>query len=190
MLSTPYEEVYRGHTIRVEIDEDPFNPRDDSNMGTMVCAHRRYRLGDEQSNQETSKDLYNELVRERGAVVIKQLYLYDHSGLTINTTGFSCGWDSGVVGFIYATRQDIQEWLQCKNMTKKVLELANEILVDEVKAYDEYLTGDVYRWSVKDADGDHLDSCGGYFGDANYALKDAKRSVEGMVTQEEFDFIN
>jgi hypothetical protein len=42
-------------------------------------------------------------------VCIKDLYLYDHSGITISTSPFSCGWDSGQVGFIYLTRQKCEE---------------------------------------------------------------------------------
>ena len=37
------------------------------------------------------------------------LYLYDHSGITMNTGGFSCSWDSGQMGWIYATKEDIQK---------------------------------------------------------------------------------
>ena len=48
-----------------------------------------------------------EIVKEEN--VILPLYLYDHSGITMNTTGFSCGWDSGVVGFIYCSKKDFRE---------------------------------------------------------------------------------
>ena len=47
---------------------------------------------------------YEREVDERLMKVISQkflmlpLYLYDHSGITMNTTGFSCPWDSGQVG--------------------------------------------------------------------------------------------
>lgn len=49
---------------------------------------------------------YEREVDERLMKVISQkflmlpLYLYDHSGITMNTTGFSCPWDSGQVGWI------------------------------------------------------------------------------------------
>ena len=35
------------------------------------------------------------LVEQMEGMVILPLYLYDHSGITMNTTGFSCPWDSG-----------------------------------------------------------------------------------------------
>lgn len=40
---------------------------------------------------------------------ILPVYMYDHSGLTINTTGFSCPWDSGLLGWIYASHDKIKE---------------------------------------------------------------------------------
>ncbi|MFA5375934.1 MAG: hypothetical protein WC455_09345 [Dehalococcoidia bacterium] len=43
-----HEETYRGHRIKVFQDESPESPRDWDNVGTMVCWHRNYKLGDEQ----------------------------------------------------------------------------------------------------------------------------------------------
>lgn len=39
-------------------------------------------------------------------VEILPLYLYDHSGITMSTTSFNDRWDSGQVGYIYASRED------------------------------------------------------------------------------------
>ena len=43
---------YKGCRIRLEVDEDPGSPREWCNVGTMVCWHRRYNLGDEQPREE------------------------------------------------------------------------------------------------------------------------------------------
>jgi hypothetical protein len=40
-------------------------------------------------------------------VVVLPLYLYDHSGLTISTSPFSCRWDSGQVGYIHTTFEQV-----------------------------------------------------------------------------------
>jgi len=37
--------------------------------------------------------------------IILPLFLYDHSGITMSTGPFSCPWDSGQVGWIYASKQ-------------------------------------------------------------------------------------
>jgi hypothetical protein len=132
--------------IRVVLDEYPRNPREDDNLGIMACMHRRYDLGDEQldPNQFDSwVEVINHLQRE-GAVVMLPLYLYDHSGITIATTPFSCPWDSGRVGFIYATAHDIRECFSIKRVTQKVKDQVTEFLKSEVKEYDQYLRGEVY----------------------------------------------
>ena len=50
-----------------------------------------------------------QLLEQSGKFVILPLYLYDHSGITMNTTGFSCPWDSGQVGWIYADADCIKK---------------------------------------------------------------------------------
>src|SRR3990167_995153 len=89
--------------IRIELHQDELmeSPRGWDNLGTMVCFHSRYRLGDSH-NFESPKDFQEQITEE--AHVILPLYLYDHSGLAINTTGFHCPWDSGQVGFIYVSK--------------------------------------------------------------------------------------
>ena len=55
-------------------------------------------------------------VKELKAVIILPLYLYDHSGIAIKVGSFICKavhaeWDSGKIGFIYATKEDIKKKL-------------------------------------------------------------------------------
>lgn len=182
-INTPYEEKYKNFTIKVEDDPEPQDPRELDHLGTMLCAHRRYNLGDEQDRGsfDSLKDMYNHLVNERGAKVIIQLYLYDHSGLSMSTNGFSCRWDSGSVGFIYATREDIQKWYSVKNMTKKVLAKAKEMLELEVEEYDKFLKGEAYGYTILNEEGDHEDSCWGY-SDSEEALKDARSIADYRAT--------
>lgn len=65
-INTPYEEKYRGFTIKVEDDPEPNDPREWDNLGTMICAHRRYILGDEQDRGsfDSLEDMYNHLVSQ------------------------------------------------------------------------------------------------------------------------------
>ena len=188
------------HKLIVERDDYPDNPRSWDNIGTMVCFHSRYNLGDKHyygSPAEFLLDLLNNadlggiegaaredifeagsgifeevyyfwletqckqdvrdvldflkdeyesfsmesigrflvrenwdlfidcvswvsprdievnelyyLVRATDQYVILPLYLYDHSGITISTRPFSCPWDSGQVGWIYASKDTFRE---------------------------------------------------------------------------------
>lgn len=182
-------EQYR---LDVMYDETAESPREWSNLGTMVCWHRSYNLGDEHNYVRPKElflslldDSHDELVANDGFTsrlyyfwkqvivddgdlvddlaigflnivedethtllgdtfpaarfgrmvaeadsawideflndaeegelrdildsldkyVILPLFLYDHSGITMSTSVFSCPWDSGQVGWIYASKQ-------------------------------------------------------------------------------------
>ncbi len=144
--------------LRIEQDENPANPREEfDHFGTMACFHRRYHLGDKPFNN--SPDDFETFWTENGAGGIKlPLYLYDHSGLTISTKPFSCPWDSGQIGYIYATKEQIQKEFEGN------IEKATKCLESEVVEYNQYLTGDVWGYVVEDEDGHHLDSCWGFYG--------------------------
>lgn len=102
--------------------------------------------------------------------------------------GNPCGWDTTMVGFIYTTAERIVElcgepqlatdafycprkWPegtpagQMNWPAERSAEawIAKQLAV-EVDLYDQWLTGQVYYYTVEDADGDMLDSCGGYLG--------------------------
>ena len=208
--------------VEVVLDTDTdVNPREWSHIGTMICRHRRYNLGDVQLNSEATlfsyllenefpekfdiDEYYNALdflEDEKNATqvenyvkkhfVVLPLYLYDHSGITMNTTGFSCGWDSGQVGYTYVNL-DNKELLKEHGLdTLKGKKLRNTIadyLISEVNNYDDYLRGDVYGYRIvadEDVDDSVQDfivddwesSCWGFLGDAKYALEEGVASAK------------
>lgn len=162
-------------TLKIYMDTDPQNPRTEyDNFGHMVCFHGRYSLGDEGHGIRQSvdfgswKELKNYLIKKRGAVVILPMYMYDHSGITVRTHPFNDGWDSGQIGFTYATRKEILENFPItkpKKLTPDLIQKATALLISEVQTYDDYLTGNVYGYVLEDVNGDELCSCWGYSGD-------------------------
>lgn len=48
------------------------------------------------------------------------------------------------------------------------------------EAVRSYLDGEVYGWTVEDADGDVLDSCWGYVGDASYCMAEGEDVARGL----------
>jgi hypothetical protein len=138
-------------------------PRDWDNLGIMACWHHAYKLGDVQPKEDTEewlKDL------PKGSVVLP-LYLFDHSGISMRTEEFSCQWDSGRVGYIYVNPEKIRAEMSVKYLTKKVRELVRGILRQEVKAYNWYLEGNIWGYTLEnDVDEyDVTDSCWGFFGE-------------------------
>jgi hypothetical protein len=171
--------------LKIVQDSEAENPRNWDNLGTMVCWHSRYDLGDREDTYSDPRDFLESLAFQfvdtdgvdveelsdidlmdiiRDNCVILPLYLYDHSGITISTSPFSCQWDSGQVGWIYMTHEDIIREYGTLN-----IERAESNLNAEVKTYDRYLTGDIYGFQLfnKDEEGeeyDVIDSCWGFYG--------------------------
>jgi len=180
------------YQVSVFYDEEPLNPRVDyDNFGTMVCEHRDYNLSDENHdfNSLVNVDCYynsfseqvDSLIKNDKVLLALPLYLYDHSGIMMNTTGFSCNWDSGQVGIIYITKEKVKKEFKVKRISKQLKEKIRTYLINEVKMYDYYLTGNCYGYTIKDQQGEILDSCWGYLGDFDYCLKDGISTAESYI---------
>lgn len=180
------EIIYKGYKIKIIQDDMATDPREWDILGTMICFHKRYKLGDEHTLNSDDFNGWDEvekyIQKEMDGYIILPLYLYDHSGITMNTTGFSCGWDSGQVGFIFITADKIRREYSAKRISKKLKERVTGYLVDEVKTYDQYLTGDVWGYQII-KDEEELDSLGGCFG-KEWVEKEAKYSVDGLIENE------
>ena len=188
---------YRGMRIEIAYDDLAEGPRAWDNLGTMVCFHRRYNLGDDlemsypklkHENFSGWGTLRSYLEKDLKAAVILPLYMYDHSGLTISTSPFSCPWDSGQIGYIFVTREKVAKEYQVKKITKKLLKKCEEALKGEVKIYDQFLTGEVYYYMIVDAEGETVDSCGGYYGrdwEDNKLLSSAKSMIDSVLEKRE-----
>lgn len=176
-------------TVRLEQDTDCSSPRENDNLGTMVCFHRRYTLGDEHSYSDPQE--FIESNDYKSAVVILPLGLIDHSGISmyVGSGAHSCdpgGWDSGQVGWIYVTRERARKEYGAKRITRKVREQIEKCLRAEVEEYDSYLTGDCYGYIVEDEEGNTLDSCWGFIGykwAKEEALSAAKYQDEQLTKQ-------
>ncbi|MDF1803574.1 hypothetical protein [Thalassovita sp.] len=186
-----YEEAYQGHIIKIYHDPDAESPRQWSNLGTLICWHRRYRLGDSHqfdspeaflrnlANVSDQSDLLLDQLRERAGhkAITLPVFIYDHSGLAMNTIGFHCPWDSGQVGFVYVTLEVVRKEFGVKRVTKALREKAEDILRGEIVSYDAYLGGRVYGYVIEQ-DGEEIDACWGFVGDYETGcLPEARQAV-------------
>jgi hypothetical protein len=146
----------------------------------IYCFHKKYRLGDKHKYNSTDFNSWTQfeeqLNRDFEIVAIKSLYMYDHSGRTISTTPFSCPWDSGQIGFVFITKQDLRKFYGKSRINKKLIEQAINQMDNYLKVYDQYLRGEVYGYIVKDKNGEEADSCFGYY-DIEDAIADAKENI-------------
>jgi hypothetical protein len=166
-------EKYRGYSIEVFIDEDPFNPVENFDMlGTFVLYHPRYTLGDTGLGITSIEDCH-EYVKEKrthGAAVLP-VYIYDHSGITISTNPFSCPWDSWQIGYIFCDK----EKYKAEGFT---MPKAEEMLRANVEVYDRYLRGEVYGYVIKDPSGGDFDSCWGYYDSPEIVIGICKEDID------------
>ena len=155
-------------TLEVTQDEYPNNPRHDDNLSTMICFHNRYSLGDKHTykHQDYSgwAEMEKAIIKNEKTAIILPLYLYDHSGITISTTPFSCKWDSGQIGFVFISKDKVKNNYGVKRVTKKEIEKATKNILAEVETYDLYLRGEVYGYTLINENGEIEDSCWGFFG--------------------------
>lgn len=149
-------------------DSNVESPRAWDNLGTMVCFHNRYSLGDDHNYSADDYNGWEEMkqaiVKQENTAVILPLYMYDHSGISIKTTPFSCPWDSGQIGFIFVSKKKALEEFGGKRFSNKLVQKLEAILEGEVETYNQYVEGDVYGFRIEDEDGEHIDSCYGFYG--------------------------
>jgi hypothetical protein len=166
---------------RYEIEQSEYideSPRDWCTVGTMALFHSRYNLPNESivknSYDYNSWEDMEEFIMQRHDVeysCILPVYMYDHGGVTINTTGFSCGWDSGKIGFIFIDNDTLKD----EGLTE---EQGVEAIRREVSEYDQYLRGDVYDILIYKGD-ELIESHCNYYG-YDYAEAVAKDEIEAL----------
>lgn len=168
-----------GCEVAIGYDSDPPNPRTEFDNVGKLCfqASRKYLSPNEapfEIDWETYKSLAtdNEMYwacvekrvrRQADVAVLLPVYRFEHSGVAYSVKPFSCGWDSGRVGFIYCTKEDVQnEW-------GGDLAKAESYLAGEVDEYSSWANGSVYEFVVtfpeacgQSGDGE-TEACGGFF---------------------------
>ena len=173
-----YNESYKGHEIEIHIYEDYGDFFDNQDvLSKFVCFHRHYALGNDE-RFITPSELKNYIETHKKTVKAFPLYLYDHSGITISLSPFSCPWDSGQIGYVLLESSDVKKEYGGKRISQKTWDKAINVMKSEVDTYDKVLRGDVYGFIVSDKNGDHVDSCWGFIGDVDDVVKEAKSIID------------
>lgn len=206
------------YLLMVQPDDYLVSPREvNDNIGTMVCFHSRYALGDSHNymdkddflrkmylntvgNNERGMERYERMINMVWSrkmtgehpdpravddtmlrVISKKylmlpLYLYDHSGLAMSTESFigkaiHAEWDSGQVGWIYVSKEDMLKEFGGTKMTSAIRQKAENLLRSEVAVYDAYLRGECYGFELY-KNGSLEDSCWGFIGSIKNVCKD------------------
>lgn len=167
-----------GLTVSLHYDEDCDSPRTYDNLGTMVCWHRRYTLGDNHtfSDPDDFTEWFKQQPGWQRAVRLK-VFMYEHGNVALSSGDFGDPWDSGQVGWIYCLPEAMRKEYSCKRITQKIREDVIRVLTGEVQEYGRYVNGECYSYVIEDANGEHLDSCCGFIG-YEYAREAAEEAAQ------------
>ena len=169
-----------GRTLGIDYCEWAESPREWDNLTKCIFFGNYKHYGDTHNfnfNSEftSREDFINEgsdiIKKHFDAVLVKAVHVYKHSGTSISTNGgypYDCRWDSGTIGFVIITKQDLREEYKWKVITQKrldsVMENIDKVMDSEIKTLSDYIEGNVYGFSIQDENGDTEDSCGGFYG--------------------------
>lgn len=180
------QETYKGHTIEIETDEDPQNPRTEwDNLTEIHCLSRNHYLGEH--NHPNTED-FNLMLREahRQNDYMIKVYAYIHSGVALSLESFygklpqgHAEFDSGCCGVIIVRRKLYFEEFGGKRWTKKRKLHAYDICKADIETFQAYLSGEVYGYMIDDPRGD---SCWGYYS-TEEAMTEAKSVIDYMVSK-------
>lgn len=142
------------YTVEIEQDDSAEYPFEHHDIFTLYSNHRRFnpnkRSFEELFNEEGNLPTLEQLNSSRSDYEHFRIYTYQHDGMTVSATPFSCPFDSGLLGIVAVKKKDVSD-------PEKAFE-------DYVKTLDQYLQGDVYGVVIKDEMGEVVDSCWGFYG--------------------------
>ena len=160
------------YTYRIEQDSDASNPRDEfDNLSRFLCpSNNRYTTGGKKDlefhpDYDGGENL-RKLRREKAVIV-------EFHNPNVGTC------------YAFVTRDQLQkEYLDHGYSMRKALYWARRCAQGEINTYLSWANGDVYGYVVEDENGEHLDSCWGFYGEPEFAEEEAKSIVKWYEDQE------
>lgn len=177
----------RGWKVEIVWDETPESPKAWDTFGTLVAFDslwRNYEFANRCADSTEVRAVDNGgaglLVRylrmAHGIIAIPFFFAdYGSSGARMWATGED---DENPSGFIYADKEDIQKEFNGD------IEKARECLLAEIQAWSQYCEGDVYGYIVRDPEGNHSESCWGFYG-REHVDEEAKEMLAACVRLDE-----
>ena len=170
------------YCLEIIADDRPESPREWDNLGTMVCCHSGYNLGDnydfydeydlihfiaQDLDVDITTEVYNEEYDEyfdedretndilkdiQDKALILPLYLYDHSGISMRT--YPHGYHRA-----WDCSQVGYIYVSKEDIVKEygccdedTMKKAELVLEGEIEVYSQYLEGEVYGYSLSKKD--------------------------------------
>lgn len=154
--------------LRIEQDTDAQSPSEWQNKDLFLVAnHRDFFVPP--SKAERNFDVQDTIESHKKTHHVFLLEAYIHSGVVLSLAGEGNfpdrQWDVSTLGAVFAEKAS---WRTRKQARQAALSL--------VKEWNMYLSGDVWGYIVETDEGQHLDSCWGFYGH-EYAEKEGKAAL-------------
>lgn len=173
-------EEYRGYTIALHIDADARNPRKEFDCaGTLATfGHGRNTIDHLADKYHGFEEFLSEWKRlGKGGVFVPFWY-------NAHSPSFSVGddWNDKsdlptADGVLFIRRKKIEEEWSKRYPRRKVA----DALKAELKEFGAWLLGEVYGYVIEDGDSEEVDSRWGFYGEDDYALSEARNTIDAII---------
>lgn len=166
-----------GNRLEIYHDYSPENPRSMfDNLTKMIFFGGKKFLGDEHdiilNNSYESREDFIErggeyVKKQLDAVICLPVHYYEHSGASISLSNdypYNCRWDSGTIGFVIVTKEDIKKEYGVKRISQKIIDKVMKVVEGEVEILSQYISGEIYGFQVINQNNEVQNSCWGFYG--------------------------
>ena len=157
-----------GYKVTIEQDSDPIAPDDSADEHAFIVTTRNRYFQVDGPNKETADTVGDNLEEWEKTHHVYKLNALIHSGIHLSIVSdlkeYYMGFDSGQIGFLLVTRDESE--------IPEPFKYAEGM----VETWNQYLSGDVWGYTIEDGEGDHVDSCWGFYG-FEYAKEEALGNV-------------
>lgn len=132
-----------------------------------------------------------DMIEATGEIVWLPISMYDHSGITIWLGGkgghVDAQWDCSTIGFAYVEKCTAEKEGALRadknglyNGHKSWQEWAYAMMENEMKIYNQYVTGEVFGYTIEGGDGYCSNSCWGFYGtdEIPRMIEEAKAEID------------
>lgn len=160
-------------TYRIEQDTSATSPSEWEDKNLFLVANHRNCYIPEPGEKRIPGDRAEIENKYRRTHWIFPLEAYIHSGVVLALSGEGRfpdrQWDVSQLGMVFVAKK---EWRLSKSARKAAL--------SKVEEWNQYLSGDVWGFVIEDENGNHVDSCWGFYG-REYAEQEAKSALQSAL---------
>ena len=157
-----------GYKVTIEQDEDATSPSENQDEHAFIATTRNRYFEVDGPNGETASTIGENLEEWEKTHHVYKLNAMIHSGVHLSITSdlkqYYMGFDSGQIGFLLVTRDESE------------IPYPQKYAEGMVEEWNQYLSGDVWGFTIEDGEGNHIDSCFGFYG-FDYAKSEAESAV-------------